>query len=1213
MIRYGLALTITAAALVSWVWSVDDASSPEWFEKKIRPVLAEKCYSCHSATGKKLKGSLQVDHREHLLTGGDTGPAILGTDIEQSLLIEAIRYDNPDLEMPPSEELSDEVVADFEAWVAAGSPWPDEPVPVRGEKPGEEKFDLWKRHSEHWSWRSIDPGVVPHSDSESHPIDAYIHEALAEAGLRFAKPAEKRSWLRRVTFDLIGLPPTPHEIEAFLADETETARAKVVDRLLASPHFGEKWARHWMDLMRYAETYGHEFDYPIDYAHEYRDYLIRAFNLDLPYDQLIREHVAGDLIEDPRRHLTNGYAESPLATGFWYLHEATHAPTDVLSDEADHMDNQIDVFGKAFLGLTISCARCHDHKFDAISTADYYALTSYLHGSARAETAIDVDGQRQSTARFQRDSLTELEKDFSSPSISSIEPYADAALRLLEANRANIGPSLTDSETVIADFESGWGDWQESGSAFKGEPLDRAVGNQKPLAGHVGSRVANSYATGSDRATGELHSPRFEIEASFLNFRVGGGRGEKTAVELWVDGERVERAYGENSSRLVPTSWSLDAYRGRSGQIRIVDQEKGGWGHVIADHFVLSNSPIAERGTGLIPPQDEIAQFAKREGLNAELLGRWTSAIAKAEPNPADPLGLWSAKLGGKELNVEALIARSTSDRAHIVENSSLFADFGGEFLPAGWTSDGEAFELTGDTPGLSLSHISPLSIPDTIDSSLLGDERVGTLRSPTFTIDQRFVHVRLRSEEGFWRVVIDNYHMAKFNGLLFNGTIRKSESTEDRLQWRSLDLSKYQGHRAYLEFVDKGDESFVIDEVRFSNEAAPKTHFHPVLPAAAGRSHAATEHEAIASLMGQALFPLRPADQVLADNVAELRDLTQSLPRPRFAITMAEGTRENARVYVRGSHRSLGEEVPPRFLEALGGEVGDRLTLAGEVASADNPLTSRVIVNRLWHHLFGAGLVPSVDDFGPMGQQPSHPELLDWLARDFTDGGWSIKRSLREMVLSKTYGQSSLAHPEVSGDAIASVDPTNRLLHRMPVRRLTAEAIRDGILAASGRLDRSFHGPSIPTHRTAFMSGRGARGSGPLDGAGRRTIYGATYRNFLSPFLMTFDMPNPFGPKGRRSVSNVPAQSLALMNDPFVIGQAEILAERVMGESDGTEDRLNHLHELVTGNQPSAARLEVLSSFLADSETSTGADDRLRWVDLAHAMLNSKDFLFLR
>ncbi|NLT69181.1 MAG: DUF1549 domain-containing protein, partial [Verrucomicrobiaceae bacterium] len=373
----------------------DATTALTFFEEKIRPVLAEKCYSCHSAGAEKIKGSLKVDHLEELLAGGDTGPSLVLGKPEESLLVEAIAYENRDLQMPPKERLAPAVVADFRKWIAAGAPWPDEPVPVAGDQSLPEVFDLEKRRREHWSWRPLavptDPALTFEGPVRS-PVDHFILARLEAAGLSPAEEADDRTWLRRVHFDLTGLPPSREDIHRFLDDASPQRRAVVVDGLLASPHFGEKWARHWMDLVRYAETCGHEFNYPIDHVFEYRDYLIRAFNADVPFDLFAKEHIAGDLFATPRRHPREDFNESVLGTGFWYLHEATHGPTDVLADEADHQANQIDVYSKAFLGLTVSCARCHDHKFDAISTADYYALTGYLHSSVRTERSMDPGG-----------------------------------------------------------------------------------------------------------------------------------------------------------------------------------------------------------------------------------------------------------------------------------------------------------------------------------------------------------------------------------------------------------------------------------------------------------------------------------------------------------------------------------------------------------------------------------------------------------------------------------------------------------------------------------------------------------------------------------------------------------------------------------------------------------------------------------------------------
>ncbi|HLF92326.1 MAG TPA: DUF1549 domain-containing protein, partial [Planctomycetota bacterium] len=368
-----------------------DAPDLEFFEKKVRPLLVDRCHKCHSAASEKLKGGLRLDSREAALKGGDTGPSIVPGHPEKSLMIEALTYKNVDLQMPPKGKLGDAQIADLSEWIRRGAPWPKEAAAAHA--PKKEPFDLAKRKADHWAWRPLrdpEPPSVKNRAWVRQPLDAFLLASMEEKGLGPAPPADRRALLRRAFFDLVGLPPSPSEVEAFEADGD---LAKVVDRLLASPQFGEKWARHWLDLMRYAESRGHEFDYPIANAHHYRDYVIRAMNADLPFPQFVTEQVAGDLLSGPRS------GESAVATGWWYLGEWLHSPVDVRGDEMERVANQIEVFGRAFLGLTISCARCHDHKFDAISQRDYYALAGFLKSSAYRQARFDAVDRDREAAR----------------------------------------------------------------------------------------------------------------------------------------------------------------------------------------------------------------------------------------------------------------------------------------------------------------------------------------------------------------------------------------------------------------------------------------------------------------------------------------------------------------------------------------------------------------------------------------------------------------------------------------------------------------------------------------------------------------------------------------------------------------------------------------------------------------------------------------------
>ena len=1241
------------------------AAQLRFFETKIRPVLSSKCYKCHSTKAKKLKGKLFLDSHAATLKGGETGPAVVPGDLDKSLLIEAVRYKNVDLEMPPKKKLSDAEIADFETWVKMGAPWPKEKAPVT--PAGKiEKFDFAKRMQEHWAWKPVTKPAAPSVKNGTWakaPLDKFILAALEAKGLKPSPETDRRTWLRRVTFDLIGLPPTPKEITAFEADKTPTAYAKVVDRLLASPHFGERWGRHWMDLVRYAESFGHEFDYTIPNAYRYRDYLINAFNQDVPYNQLITEHVAGDLIEKPRRHPETKTNESIVGTTFWFIHEATHAPTDVLLDEADRIDNQITTLSHTFLGVSVGCARCHDHKFDPIPTSDYYAMAGFLQSSRRQQAMLDPGGKIREVANQLRalkakgDQAMRPAAGKGGLSDTAFASYLQAAHDAIHgkvtAGKAPAAPkpSAAKADVVFEDFEGGkYNGWRATGNAFGKAPSRGANRGQQKVSGFVGKGLVNSYP-GTDRAKGTLTSKSFKIEHRYIHMLVGGGPHKgATAVNLIVDGKTVQTMNGHQNEQLIPRSWDVNALKGKTATIQIVDNHQGGWGHINVDHIVFSNkkgsaAAVAAKSAGPQVSDAVIAAAAKKYKVDATQLKAWIGALSSSEvrDDPGHPLHAWSVL--ATQANTGAF-TKAKLDLRRKLQPAPAPAKVG-EATPLGnfdngkmdgWFVTGEAFKRT--PTGVEWDPSSGgLADPGTIHGGLFGRKLHGVVRSPTFTVTPKKVHIRIKATGVQVRLIIEGYQMQPNNGLLFGGTNIKKLDTKGKFQWIEMTSGLHYGRRAYVEIIDHGDGYAIVDEAwangrgtTGSGAGASTDLLKLITGSSFGRQSTlakgfgqlwastvdrwgkdktnATDRKLIAWALKHKLIAAGGGDGLEAIR-KQMQTLERSVPRPQLVYAMTEGTPENNAIYIRGGHKRPGPEAPRRLIQALGGQKqapivagSGRMELAKRMIDPANPLTRRVVVNRVWHHLFGRGIVSSVDDFGKMGMAPSHPKLLDHLATQFDADGWSMKKTIRKMVLSSTYRMSS--KPWADQSVVAKVDPTNALLHRMPIRRLQAEAIRDQIIAVSGRLDRKIGGPSVAVFLTPFQQGRGKPRGGPIDGAGRRSVYLATRRNFLSSMMLAYDFPVPFTTMGRRTTSNVPAQALAMLNDPFVVAEAKRWGAAVAGAGGSAKDKITAMFETAFAQKPTAKQLAKIEAFLGNR------NDAAAWGDVAHTIFNMKQFIYL-
>ncbi len=1164
----GLALVLAMLSIVTSASTYADEPTSEqleFFEKDVRPLLAKHCYECHSASAKRVEAQLLLDSRAGHLRGGDSGPAIAPKEAENSLLIEAVRYES--YEMPPQGKLPDRDIETLVRWIDMGAPWPKEAGPTADGS--REEFDLKKRKSEFWVWQPIVNATPPDVVDAAWPrndLDRHVLAGLENSGLQPSGDADRTALLRRLYFDLIGLPPTPEEVEAFITDQDPRAVEKVVDRLLDSKHFGERWGRYWLDLVRYAESRGHEFDNDTPNAFQYRDYVIRALNADVPYDQFVREHIAGDLLPQPRLHPTKQYNESVLGTGFWFLGEWVHSPVDIRKDEADRFDNMLDVMSKTFLGVTVACARCHDHKFDAISTADYYSLSGFLQSSDYRQVRFESMEQNRRVAsqlarvdhKYQRQILDLLESQgVRRPSQTSY--LNDSAIVV---NYANIPQSQYLQDGFIfgqSPRSEGLAYWSsESGSvtvATSGAAVSDPIwaGLESVTDGAVQNRSAVAKLPKSGRT---LRSPTFELKHGNVSCLVDG----VGHIVACVDSHRLV-AGPLHKQTIVPV---------KAGQRWVKLNLTRYVGHRLHLEFI----PAANQ---------QMSVRMVTQGLDAKGLAGLDRRLALAD----------------KQYEEYAQAAEAILNSGGEIEER-VFADFESGTYD-GWTVTGEAFgkipqtletiaPYQGRINGRGRFFVNSHNIRPGGDVRK-GDSLTGTLTSSEFMIDFDTIEFLVGGGRHQGKTCVN---------LMIDGKVVLSATgkANNQMSINTWNVRPYAGKKAKIQVVDNhqaGWGNIGIDHIVFQKHVS----------GSGGNGNVA------------ALRIVRAWQQ-------EREQLASQIVRKsRVAPAMLDGTGEDDRILIRGNSSKPGDVEPRHFLTAVSSDspipipIGSgRLELAHYINDPSNPLTSRVIVNRIWHHLMGRGIVPTVDDFGFLGQRPTHPVLLDHLAARFLADGRSLKRMIRYIVLSRTYQMSSNADPRAM-----EADPNNLLWHHCPPRRLQGEVIRDSLLALSGRLDRSAFGPPVPIHLTSFMDGRGRpKNSGPRDGDGRRSIYIAVRRNFLSPFMLTFDTPVPFSSMGRRNVSNVPAQALILLNDPLVVELSRSWGERALQSvaNSGTKavsQRVDWMYLSGFGRQPTAQERQAAVAYLTSqaSERGVTTEDIDLWADFAHVLVNTKEFIFLR
>ncbi len=963
------------------------------YNRDIRPVLADKCFACHGPDAAKREGDLRLDVREDVIRAGAIVPGKPG----ESTLIARIHTSAPDDVMPPPEsprQLDDAEKTLLEAWIRGGADY--EP---------------------HWSFVPLPDSIpVPDAKHATAPeIDRFILSRLESENLSPAPPASRERWLRRVTLDLTGLPPSRAQLDAFLADTSPDARAKAVDRLLASPGYGEHMAVQWLDVARYADSFGYQSD--IDtHAWPYRDWVIRAFNDNLPWDRFITWQVAGDLLENPAR-------DQLIATAFNRIHRKTQEGGSVEEEfRQEGVADRVHTFGTAFLALTMECSRCHDHKYDPIPMRDYYSLGAFFN-------SIDEWGLLHG--------------------IGSIRPHPALFLTTPEQEKR-----ITDCQSAITAAEA----------ALEAKRVERETAFRQWL--------ASPGAEDSDL------SGAYDLD----------GR-EKDSFANAADPAKPGKSNDKN--QLVP---------GRKGQ---------------ALRFT-GDDPLALGNHGVSHQEDA---FTVSFFLKPAVITR--RAVVFHNSMGYDP-GYHGFELLLEDGHLRWMAAREWPGHCIAVRTKDK--------LPVnGWTHVGVSYDGSSKAAGLKVF--------------LNGTE------APLETVRDNLVR-----------------NCGGANAFTFGERVRDS----------GLKDGEVDSIRIHGRALTPLEVSALFRDQALADVIAATARDESGIGLLRGYYFSAIDPETRA-----AMAKLREARQSLRtvyDGVREL-PVMREMPEPRPAFLLARGDYTQPQ----------GDPVPRATPEALPPFPKDqplnRLGLARWLTGPRHPLTARVQVNRVWQHFFGRGLVATTENFGLQGEPPSHPELLDWLARDFVSHGWDMKRLCRMIVLSSTYSQDSKATP-----ALRAKDPSNILLARGPVKRLSGEALRDQALALSGLLRPDIGGPPVKPYLPESATWRVLNSFLPeykRDSAPhiyRRSLYTFWRRTAPPPGMLAFDVPNRDVCSVSRQRTNTPLQPLVTLNDPQFVEAARGMAIRMIREGGPDfASRATWLFRETLGREPAPEELRLLTELHAE------------------------------
>ncbi|MBX9655872.1 DUF1553 domain-containing protein [bacterium] len=962
------------------------------FNRDIRPILSDRCYACHGFDEKKREAMLSLDTFEGATAVRDSGVAIEPGKPDSSLVIERVLSNDPELKMPPPSSnkhpLSSDEVNLLRRWIAEGA-----------------------EYQKHWSFLPI-ASVTPPRESASQPIDRFVLSSLREQGAAgFSDRATKERVLRRVTFDLTGLPPTIAELDAYLADESPQAFERVVDRLLSSPSYGERMASEWLDAARFADTHGYQMDRERR-VWSYRDWVIRSFNDNLPYSDFVKWQLAGDLLPHPTK-------DQRLATAFNRLHNQNEEGGIVEEEfRVAYVVDRVTTFGTVFLGLTLECSRCHDHKYDPITAKEFYSLFAFFQNiSEPGQTSYftpDMPTPAMLLSSDKQDAeIVQLDQEIAAKEIVLSKITDDQAFNDWLTKR----PSAPEIPGKVAEFK-----------------FETIAGNK--LVNEVDAKRAGNCVEGPELVEGPA----------------GHGKAGKSSGDNGFDFPGLGHFH-----RAQPFSFSL--------WIKQPEWSK----RAVVLHHSKAPADAASRGYDLLLEEGHVS-FG--------LYYMWPGSAIKIRTKERIAANQWTHVVG-------------TYDGSSKASGMALFLN-------------GEKSEV------------------EVIRDNLTKDITYGD--EPNLAIGYRF------RDNGFKDGAVDGF-------ALFDRKLTPLEA-------------------AHL--ADRHDFIEALESQNLSTEQREK--LHEYFLATVSGAWKKSEHE-----------------------LSELRDKKRRLlaPIPEIMVMEELPSPKPAHLLVRGNYDQPSDEVTadtPKALPPLSADTPrNRLGLADWLLSPDNPLMARVTVNRYWQMLFGKGIVETSDNFGMQGSPPSHPELLDWLAKDFVEHGWDVKRLLKQIVMSDTYQQDSKA-----SDWGREHDADNRWLSHAPSRILTAEMMRDQSLALSGLLTVKIGGPSVKPYQPdglwsiAMGNPNYAQSHGP--DLYRRSLYTYWKKTVPPPSMMTLDAADRSYCTVRRQSTNTPLQSLVLLNDPQFVEAARAMAERSLKEGGKTtQERLEWLFRCGTSRQPGEKELATL------------------------------------